>query len=115
MAVASQSQTGERDFGCDRRTMDYQFKRAEQVETTGRRSRLSRRISHFKTRGQSAVCQLAEDGIRTGRRSGYDLLLPNQAHPRIQKTTAERTEDCGRLQPAACKSESANCAAHVFF
>ena len=44
-----------------------------------------------ETRGQSALCRLAESDVRPDRRPGDDLRLPDQAHPRIQAATAERS------------------------
>ena len=86
----------------------------EQTQAARRRQRLSQRLPQGQTRGQSAVCRLAQDDIGPDRGPGHHLRLPDQAHPRIQTAIAQCAADRGALQPAAAEPGTQDGAADIF-
>ena len=56
-----------------------------------------------------AVRRLAQGELRAERRSGHDLRLPGQAHPRVQAAAAQRAAHRRALQPAAREPGAGRC------
>ncbi len=68
-----------------------------------------------EARGEGAVRRLAQDNRRRAGRSGHDLRLPDQAHPRIQAPAAERAACRRAVQPAATSNPGLDMAPRTFF
>ena len=75
---------------------------------------VSRSFPKAKHEAKTSICQLAQGDVGTDRRSEHDLRLPGQAHPRIQKATAERLADLVLYNRLREKPGTRNGAAYIF-
>ena len=93
--------------------LDHRPCAVAKAAAAGRRRRVPRRRSQGPAGMQGALRRLGQAAYRRHRRSGHDLRLPGQAHPRIQAPAAQRAEDRHSLSASARESESRHAAAHV--
>ena len=89
------------DHRRDRRRVGDRSQPIEQAQAACRRQSFPRRAPQGQARRQIAFCRLAQIHVWPDCRPGHHFRLPDQAHPRIQTTTAQCAAHCGAVQPAA--------------